>query len=126
MDKKIIKTNKAPESIGPYSQAVRSGQTLYVSGQIPINPKTKELVSGSIEEETRQVLENLTAILSEAGMHTRHVVKCTIYLTDLNDFKLVNEIYGEYFGVESPARETVEVKRLPMNVNVEISCIATQ
>jgi len=126
MTKRTIKTSNAPEPIGPYNQAILADNTLYVSGQIAINPATKEFVNGTLEEEARQVLDNLTAILSEAGMSAEDVVKCTIYLTDLGEFKNINEIYGEYFGHASPARETVEVRRLPMDASIEISCIATK
>ena len=123
--KKIIFTENAPAPIGPYSQAVLSGNTLYVSGQIPLNPKSGELVMNSIEEQTKQVMENLKAVLSEAGMSFDNVVKATIFITDMNDFSKINGIYGSYFSEENaPARETVQVSRLPKDVNVEISVIA--
>ena len=122
--KKIILTDKAPAPIGPYSQAVLFENTLYISGQIAIIPATGNLVQGSIEEETTQVMENLKAILHEAGMNFKNVVKTSIFVKDLGDFVKINTIYGGYFSSEPPARETVEVSRLPKDVNVEISCIA--
>lgn len=123
--KKIIFTEKAPAPIGPYSQAVLSGNTLYVSGQIPLNPESGELVMNSIEDQTQQVMENLNAVLSEAGMSFENVVKATIFITDMNDFTKINGVYGSYFSEENaPARETVQVSRLPKDVNVEISVIA--
>ncbi len=126
MSKTIIYTSSAPEPIGPYSQAVLSGNTLYVSGQIPINPNSGELIKGSIEEETDQVMQNLSAILEEAKMHFSDVVKCSIFVKDLNDFVAINAVYGKYFTTNPPARETVEVSRLPKDANVEISCIAVK
>lgn len=123
--KKIIFTENAPAPIGPYSQAVLSGNTLCVSGQIPLNPKSGELVMNSIEEQTKQVMENLKAVLSEAGMSFDNVVKATIFITDMNDFSKINSVYGSYFSEENaPARETVQVSRLPKDVNVEISVIS--
>ncbi len=123
--KKIIFTEKAPAPIGPYSQAVLSGNTLYVSGQIPLNPDSGELILTSIEEQTKQVMENLNAVLSEAGMSFDNVVKTTIFITDMNDFSKINGVYGNYFSENNaPARETVQVSRLPKDVNVEISVIA--
>ena len=125
--KKIINTAKAPAPIGPYSQAVMANNTLYVSGQIAINPTTGELISGNLTEETKQVMENLKAVLLAAGMNFDNVVKCSIFLSDMNNFSVVNEIYGSYFSENNyPARETVEVSVLPKNVNVEISCIAVK
>jgi 2-iminobutanoate/2-iminopropanoate deaminase len=125
--KKIIQTKNAPLPIGPYSQAVLTGNTLYVSGQIAINPNTGELITQNLEEETKQVMENLKAVLSAADMDFKHVVKCSIFLSDMNNFSTVNEIYGRYFTENNyPARETVEVSVLPKNVNVEISCIAVK
>lgn len=121
--KEIIKTQKAPEPIGPYSQAVKYGDLLFVSGQIALDPKTNELVNTSIEAETRQVLENLKAIVLSAGFELSKTLKATIYLTDLNDFKKVNEVYGEYFSKNPPARETVQVAKLPKSAKVEISLI---
>lgn len=122
--KEIINTTKAPAPIGPYNQAVKAGHTLYISGQIALSPETGELVDGSIAEEARQVLDNLSAILSEAGYTFTDVVKTTIFLRDMGDFAAVNDIYGTYFTGQAPARETVAVAGLPKNVNVEISAIA--
>lgn len=124
--KRIINTTGAPAPIGPYSQAVLAGQTLYVSGQIPIDPASGSLVTGDIAGETEQVMLNLQAILKEAGFELRNVVKCSIFVRRMDDFARVNEIYGRYFENEPPARETVEVSGLPKNVNVEISCIAVR
>lgn len=124
MSKKIINSKNAPAPIGPYSQAVLSNGTLFVSGQIAINPKTGDLVTGDIIKETHQVMENLKAILSEAGMDFNNVVKSSIFVKDLGNFATINQVYGEYFTNNPPARETVEVSRLPKDVNVEISCIA--
>ncbi len=122
--KTIINTDKAPAPIGPYSQAVRHGNTLYVSGQIALDPESGNLVNESIESETRQVMKNLSAILHAAGLNFSNVVKCSIFVSDMNNFSKVNGIYGEYFSENPPARETVEVSALPKYVNVEISCIA--
>ena len=122
--KKIIYTENAPEPIGPYSQAVLVGQTLYVSGQIALHPESGNLVDGSIEEETQQVLTNLGEILKAAGTSFANVVKCSIFVSDMHDFAAINGVYGSYFTDNPPARETVEVSTLPKNVNVEISCIA--
>ncbi|MCG5643197.1 MAG: Rid family detoxifying hydrolase [Flavobacteriaceae bacterium] len=123
--KKIIKTPLAPAPIGPYNQAVLSGQTLYISGQTPINPANGELVSGTIEEETHQVMKNLKAILEAAGATFEQVVKASIFVKDMHQFKAINEVYASYFSAETaPARETIEVANLPMFVNVEISMIA--
>lgn len=125
--KKIIFTEKAPAPIGPYSQAVLSGDTLYVSGQIPLNPESGELVMASIEEQTRQVMENLKSVLTEAGMTFNNVVKATIFITDMNNFTKINSVYGSYFSDDNaPARETVQVSKLPKNVDVEISVIAVK
>lgn len=122
--KQIIQTNQAPAPIGPYNQAVRAGQFLFISGQIALNPDTQELVQGSIEAETEQVMKNLQAILKEAGAGFDHVAKTSIFLSDMSLFSTVNEIYGRYFSSQFPARETVAVKGLPRQVNVEISMIA--
>jgi len=122
--KQIIKTSNAPAPIGPYSQAVMTGNFLFVSGQVAINPENGELNIGSIEEETHQVMRNLKAVLLEAGLSFDHVVKTTIFLSDMGTFGKVNEIYGQYFTADFPARETVQVSVLPKNVNVEISVIA--
>ena len=123
--KTIIKTDKAPMPIGPYNQAILVNNTLYASGQIAINPATNELISGGIEEETKQVMENLAAVLDAAGMHFSDVVKCSIFISDMNDFGTINDVYGAYFDDENaPARETVQVAVLPKRGNVEISLIA--
>ncbi|MFP6654260.1 MAG: RidA family protein [Myxococcota bacterium] len=120
-----IRTGHAPEPIGPYSQAIRSGQLVFVSGQIPLDPKTGKIVSGEIEDETRQVLANLSAVLEAAGAHLSSVVKATVYLTDMSLFPRVNAIYAEAFTSDPPpARATVEVSALPMGVHVEIDAIA--
>lgn len=124
MRKTIINTLKAPAPIGPYSQAVSVNGMLFVSGQIPILPETGEVEVGGIKAETRQVMKNLAAILVEAGTDFSHVVKTSIFVANMNDFAAVNEVYGENFGDNPPARETVAVRTLPKNVNVEISCIA--
>jgi 2-iminobutanoate/2-iminopropanoate deaminase len=126
MSKTIIKTNLAPAPIGPYNQAVKSGNFLFISGQVAINPATNNIEVTTIEEEAEQVMKNLNAILTEAGMEFNQVVKTTIFLSDMNLFSSVNEIYGKYFTGDFPARETVAVKGLPKNVNVEISMIAVQ
>ncbi|WP_339654809.1 RidA family protein [uncultured Maribacter sp.] len=123
--KKIINTSNAPAPIGPYNQAILSNGTLYISGQIPLNPKNGELVSGDIKKETKQCMENLKAILTEAEMTFENVVKSSIFLSDMKQFTEVNEVYASYFNAETaPARETVEVANLPKFVNVEISMIA--
>ncbi|PWS31086.1 RidA family protein [Pedobacter paludis] len=122
--KEIIKTTSAPAPIGPYSQAVKAGNFLFVSGQVAINPESGELNIGNIEEETHQVMRNLKAVLLEAGLTFDHVVKSTIFLSDMGTFAQVNEVYGQYFTADFPARETVQVSVLPKNVNVEISVIA--
>jgi 2-iminobutanoate/2-iminopropanoate deaminase len=124
--KKIINTSKAPAPIGPYSQAVLSGDTLYMSGAIAINPANGELILSDIKEETKQVMENIQAILSEAGMDFSNIVKASIFISDMNNFGLINEVYGSYFEKDFPARETVQVARLPKDVNVEISVIAVR
>jgi 2-iminobutanoate/2-iminopropanoate deaminase len=124
MDKKVINTSKAPAPIGPYNQAIMANNMLYISGQIPINPETNELVSGDVATETHQSMRNLSAILEEVGINFNHVVKTTIFLSDMNLFAQVNEVYGSYFSGDYPARETVAVKGLPKGVNVEISMIA--
>lgn len=121
-----VDTPLAPAAIGPYSQAVQAGDTLYCSGQIAIDPKTGSLVQTSVEAETEQVLENLGAVLRAAGMSYEHVVRCCVYLTDINDFAQVNEVYARYFSEAPPARETVQISALPRNARVEISCIAVR
>jgi 2-iminobutanoate/2-iminopropanoate deaminase len=122
--KAIINTTNAPAPIGPYSQAVAAGGLLFVSGQIPMNPTTGEIISADIKAETTMVMENLKAILSEAGISFDQIIKSTIFLTDMGTFAQVNEVYGSYFTANFPARETVQVSALPKNVNVEISVIA--
>lgn len=125
--KKIIQTTNAPAPIGPYNQAVLTGNTLYISGQIAINPVNNKLVQDSIEEETEQVFRNLKAILQEADMSFENVVKSSIFISDMNNFSRINEVYAKYFDEETaPARETVEVANLPKFVNVEISMIAVK
>lgn len=126
MPKTVIYSDQAPEPIGPYSQAIQAGNLLFVSGQIAIDRNSGNLVSGSLADETRQVMKNLKAVLNAAGMDFSHVVKCSIFLKDMNSFAEVNTIYGEYFNANPPARETVEVSRLPKDVRVEISCIAVK
>jgi 2-iminobutanoate/2-iminopropanoate deaminase len=122
--KQIINTPKAPAPIGPYNQAVLINEVLYVSGQIAINPLNDTLVLSSVEEETHQVMKNLSAILTEAGVAFSNIVKSTIFLSDMSLFPKVNEVYGSYFSSDYPARETVAVAGLPKGVNVEISVIA--
>ena len=125
--KKIINTENAPAPIGPYNQAVLSGDTLYISGQIPLDPVTGHLIEGDIAKETKQCLENLKAILVEAGMTFENVVKSSIFISDMNQFSEINTVYATYFNpANAPARETVEVANLPKFVNVEISMIAVQ
>ena len=126
MDRKIINTPDAPSPIGPYNQAVLAGDTLYISGQICIDPKSGELKKKDIQEETHQVMHNLKAILKEAGMNFNNVVKTSIFITDMNRFAEINEVYGKYFESDFPARETVQVSALPKFVNVEISMIAVK
>ena len=127
MKKEIITTLNAPAPIGPYNQAVKVGNTLYISGQIPLIPTSMELLSGTIKEETQLVMDHLQAILEAAGMTFEHVVKSTIFLDDMNNFGEVNQIYGAFFDNETaPARETVAVKTLPKSVRVEISMIAVK
>ena len=126
MEKQIINTTAAPAPIGPYNQAVRTGNLLFVSGQIPLDPATGELVNTGIQDETEKVMQNLAAILKEAGMDFSNVVKSSIFLTDMNQFAAVNEVYGKYFTENAPARECVQVAALPKFVNVEISVIAAQ
>ncbi|WP_297796673.1 RidA family protein [uncultured Eudoraea sp.] len=125
--KKIINTPKAPAPIGPYNQAVLVGNTLFISGQIPLNPLSGKLVEGNIKKETLQCMENLNSILEAANMSFEHVVKATIFVKDMNCFSQINEVYGTFFSPETaPARETVEVSNLPKFVNVEISMIAVK
>ncbi len=122
--KKAIHIEGAPQPIAPYSQAVKAGNLVFVSGQIPVNPYTRELNMDTIEIATRQVLDNITAILKEAGLTLDHVVKCQVFLKDMADFSAMNAVYGDYFKNIPPARECVQVAKLPSDVNVEISCIA--
>ncbi|MBD1385514.1 RidA family protein [Mucilaginibacter rigui] len=122
--KTIINTNNAPAPIGPYSQAVAANGLLFVSGQIPSNPKTGEIITTGITDEATMVMENLKAILTEAGIGFDSIIKTTIFLTDMQTFAQVNEVYGSYFTADFPARETVQVSALPKGVNVEISVIA--
>ena len=125
--KQIITTTKAPAPIGPYNQAVLSGNTLYTSGQIAFNPETNELVLDNITDETKQVMENMKEVLAAAGMTFENVVKTSIFISDMNDFGAINAVYGSYFNeATAPARETIQVACLPKNVNVEISMIAVK
>ncbi len=130
MSKKIINTNQAPSPIGPYSQAVKSGNFLFLSGQVALIPGTVDLSNKTITEETHQVMKNLQAVLTEAGMNFTHVIKTSIFLSDMELFAQVNEVYQQYFDINSangfPARETMAVKTLPKNANVEISMIAAE
>ena len=126
MARKIIYTDDAPEPIGPYSQAVSINGMLFLFGQIPLDPFSGVMIQSGIKEETAQVMENIKAILQAAEMDFSNVVKCSIFITDMQDFPLVNEVYGKYFKSNPPARETVEVSILPKNANVEISCIAVR
>jgi len=123
---RIIETKNAPAAIGPYSQAVEAGNTLYISGQIPLDPVTMALISEDVKVQTDQCLKNLKAIIDEAGYTLDHVVKCGIFLADMNDFAVVNEVYGKYFATHKPARACVEVARLPRDVKVEIEAIAVK
>ena len=122
--KQIISTDKAPKAIGPYSQAIKAGDFLFCSGQIPLDPATMQIVGTNAAEQTRQVLANITAVLEASDRDLSHVVKTTIFLKDMGDFSAVNEVYGEYFKIDPPARSTVEVARLPKDVLFEIEAIA--
>jgi len=124
MTKIIVTSEQAPAPIGPYSQAVKAGNTLYVSGQIPFDQLTGEMINENITEETHQVMKNMEAVLNQAGMGFENVVKCSIFIKDMGQFATINDAYAMYFKANPPARETVEVARLPKDVNVEISCIA--
>jgi 2-iminobutanoate/2-iminopropanoate deaminase len=124
MDKEIIKSDEAPAPIGPYSQAVKANGMLFVSGQIALDPVSGELLNSNITEETHAVMKNLDAILSASGLNFANVVKCSIFIKNMADFTTINEAYGQYFKEHPPARETVEVSRLPKDVQVEISCTA--
>ena len=121
-----INSSVAPAAIGPYSQAVMVNDTLYCSGQISIDPSTGGMITGSVEDETERVLENLGAVLHAAGMDFTHVVQCKVYLTDINDYAQVNDVYARYFSESPPAREAVQVVALPRGARVEISCIAVR
>jgi len=123
--KDIIATDRAPRAIGPYSQAVRAGGLIFASGQIPIDPTTGEFVAGGIAEQTEQVLRNLRAVFEAAGLTMNHIVKTTVFLADMDDFAAMNEVYGRFFGVEPPARATVQAARLPRDARVEIEAIAS-
>lgn len=122
--KEIISTENAPGAIGPYSQAIKAGNMVFVSGQIPLDPRTGEFVSENIEEQTEQVLKNLSAVLEAAGGSLTSVVKTTVFLVEMNDFAKMNEVYAKYFADNKPARATVEASRLPRDARVEIECIA--
>jgi len=122
--KKVISTDKAPQAIGPYSQAIEFNNMVYTSGVIPVNPATNELVTGSIEEQAEQAIGNLAALLKEAGSSVEQVIKTTVFIKDMNDFGKVNEIYARYFTKDCPARSCVEVARLPKDVLIEIEAIA--
>jgi 2-iminobutanoate/2-iminopropanoate deaminase len=122
--KKIVSTNEAPAAVGPYSQAVRVGQFVFTAGQIPLDPKSGVIVSEDISEQARRVLDNLTAVLAAENLTFNHIVKTTIFLTDMNDFQAVNEVYAGYFSAQPPARSTVAVSALPKGARVEIECIA--
>jgi 2-iminobutanoate/2-iminopropanoate deaminase len=125
MSNQVINTTNAPAALGPYSQAIKAGNTIYVSGQLPINPQTGELYSGDdIKEETRVSLRNVKAILEAAGATLNDVVKCTVYVKNMDQFGLINEAYGEFFSENKPARACIEVARLPKNANVEVDAIA--
>lgn len=124
MTKKVIHTDKAPAAVGAYSQAVKAGDTIYISGQIAIDPETEGLINGAAEAQTRQILENLTAILKKAGCSLQDVVKAEVFLDDIDDFSYVNDVYAEYFDEEPPARSCIEAARLPKDAAVEISVIA--
>jgi 2-iminobutanoate/2-iminopropanoate deaminase len=122
--KKIVSTTEAPAAVGPYSQAVRVGQFLFTAGQIPLDPKSGQIVSEDISEQARRVLDNLTAVLAAENLTFSHIIKTTIFLTDMNDFAAVNEVYASYFSEQPPARSTVAVSALPKGARVEIECIA--
>lgn len=124
MKKEIINTEKAPAALGPYSQAIKAGNTIYVSGQIPFIPETMEIISDDVQEQTKQSLENVKAVLEAAGATLNDVVKASVFIKDMNDFAKINEIYATYFTENKPARACVEVARLPKDVKVEIEVIA--
>lgn len=122
--KDIVQTDRAPQAIGPYSQAIKAGDLLFASGQIPIDPRSGQFVEGGIVEQTEQVLQNLSAVLEAAGSSLDRVVKTTVFLADMNEFSAMNEVYGKYFSSRPPARATVQAARLPRDARVEIECIA--
>ena len=122
--RQVVKTGKAPEAIGPYSQAIKAGGFVFVSGQIPIDPETGQFVSGGIAEQTRQVMKNLSAVLDAAGSDLQLVVKTSVFLADMEEFAAMNEVYGKFFGDEPPARATVQAVRLPRDARVEIEAVA--
>ncbi|MBU2702409.1 2-iminobutanoate/2-iminopropanoate deaminase [Sporomusaceae bacterium BoRhaA] len=122
--KSVVNTDKAPAAIGPYSQAIKAGSFMFISGQIPVDPTTGTVVSGGVAEQTKQALDNLTAILRSENLGLENVVKTTVFLIDLNDFQTVNQVYGEYFSQDAPARCCVQIARLPKDVSVEIEAIA--
>ena len=124
MKHQVIHTDNAPKAIGPYSQAVKAGNMLFVSGQVPFVPETMEIVEGDVKAQTAQSLKNVQAILTEAGLDFSHVVKSTVFIKDMNEFAQINEVYAEFFGENKPARACVEVARLPKDVKVEIEVIA--
>lgn len=124
MKHQVIHTDNAPKAIGPYSQAVKAGNMLFVSGQVPFVPETMEIVEGDVKAQTAQSLKNVQAILAEAGLDFSHVVKSTVFIKDMNEFAQINEVYAEFFGENKPARACVEVARLPKDVLVEIEAIA--
>ena len=124
MQKKSVKTTEAPEAIGPYSQAIKIGNFLYTSGQISLDPKTMEMITGNIELETEKVLQNIEAILSAEGLNFGHVIKTTVYLTDLSEFTRMNQVYEKFFSNTKPARACVQVAALPKGAKVEIDAIA--
>jgi 2-iminobutanoate/2-iminopropanoate deaminase len=126
MAKTVVHSSSAPDPIGPYSQAIAAGNMLFVSGQIAIRQQSGQMITDDIESETEQVMQNIGSILQAAGMNFSNVVKCSIFLSDFASFQKVNAIYGKYFPAQPPARETVEVSRLPKDANIEISCIAVK
>ncbi|MFO7156186.1 MAG: RidA family protein [Pseudomonadota bacterium] len=126
MAREVVQTEKAPKAIGPYSQAIKvdCGKMIFCSGQIPLDPQTGAMIEGDVAAQTRRVMENLRAVLEAAGAGFEHVVRCNIFLADMNDFAVVNEVYGQYFPKDPPSRATVQVARLPKDARVEIDCIA--
>ncbi len=124
--KQAVNTDKAPEPIGPYNQAVKAGSTLYISGQVPLNPETGNIETKDVQEQTRLVMQHIQSILEKAEMEFSHIVKCSIFITDMKNFPQINEIYGSFFDESFPARETIAVVGLPKGADVEISCIAVK